>query len=177
MADAPVVRPADAIGNQIAAVEEMAAAAISSAKIGVASGVAALDSNTLVPSAQIPFGTTTGTVADGGLVTSLQLKLAEQAQQIDLLRKCMLITISTHVSLSQATMELLNSKVAPEAPPVPDSTQVTTEPNAPETVDLVPAVTSETTSAIPTSDALPVHAGSVPEVRPLPDFNTKESSS
>ncbi len=44
--------------------------ALPTAKLGAASGAASLDSNSLVPTAQIPFGTTTGKVADGGTLAT-----------------------------------------------------------------------------------------------------------
>ncbi len=55
----------DLIANQLAS------AAIPSSQINLASGVAPLDSNKLVPSANIPFGTTTGKVADGGTLATV----------------------------------------------------------------------------------------------------------
>ncbi len=50
----------------------VSAAAIPGSKMGVASGVATLNANSLIPSVQIPFGTGTGTVADGGVLTTTQ---------------------------------------------------------------------------------------------------------
>ncbi len=49
----------------------LSAAALPANKVGVALGAASLDANGLVPSAQIPFGTTSGTVADGSILSSL----------------------------------------------------------------------------------------------------------
>ncbi len=55
-------------------------AAIPSTKIGAASGVASLNSSSLIPSAQIPFGTTTNTVGDGGILATASSKAGTALQ-------------------------------------------------------------------------------------------------
>ena len=58
-------------GTTGAALAALAAGAVPSSMIGAASGVAALNGAKMLPTSQIPFGTTAGTVADGGMLSTV----------------------------------------------------------------------------------------------------------
>ncbi len=67
-------------GGMLAATTTTANAALPSSKLGVAAGAAQLDANKLVPYTQLPFGTTTNTVADGGILATASSKAASALQ-------------------------------------------------------------------------------------------------
>ena len=67
-------------GGALAATLATANAAVPSAMLGAAAGVATLDANKLLPSAQVPFGTTAGSVADGGALATTSAKAASALQ-------------------------------------------------------------------------------------------------
>ncbi len=67
------ITPSGASSSQTAAaIGALAVGAVPSSLVGAASGVASLNSSSLIPSAQIPFGTTTGTVGDGGVLNTVK---------------------------------------------------------------------------------------------------------
>ncbi len=183
MVDTPTNRPADAMGDQIAAVEKLSAAAIPSAQIGVANGVASLNDSALLQGNQIPFGTTPGTVADGGAFSLLRAQVAIQAQRIDLLTKCLTMMVSDHAGLNQAILAMLYPKVEPEVPAA-DPAPSAVEPPAGSSGEtpLNPALPMPAEDPAPVSVEVPAELGAVSDVtpvpeseRPVPDFHVKES--
>ena len=67
-------------GGTLAATTTTANAALPATKLGAASGAAQLDANKLVPYTQLPFGTTTNTVADGGILATASSRAASALQ-------------------------------------------------------------------------------------------------
>ncbi len=67
-------------GGAVTTAANIANAALPSTKLGVASGAAQLDANKLVPYAQLPFGTTTNTVGDGGVLATASSRAASALQ-------------------------------------------------------------------------------------------------
>ena len=67
-------------GGSLATTTATANAAVPSTRLGAASGVATLDANKLLPTAQVPFGTVAGTVADGGALATASAKAVSALQ-------------------------------------------------------------------------------------------------